>query len=158
MVELQVGFQPASVLNYTCAISFHLNGAYIFIGRIWPFCVWGFLWFLYYLYGIIRIKASLLWELGKQVSVFCPRERLQSRRASSMWRVGSLTIIPLHGSVFPNYKETYINFSHKENNWLSWHRGDSDDWEILYMPFPSLPATSTVLLPSSDFLNCSYHP
>jgi len=29
-----------------------------------------------------------------------------------------LTISPLHGYIFPNYKTVYINFSHLENNWL----------------------------------------
>lgn len=33
--------------------------------------------------------------------------------------VGSLTISPLPGYIFPNYKEVYVNFSHLENNWLS---------------------------------------
>lgn len=32
---------------------------------------------------------------------------------------GSLTLSPLHGRIFPNYRKEYVDFSHLENNWLS---------------------------------------
>lgn len=65
-------------------------------------------------------QGLIVLSFGKtRLCVLSTREIMVQESQQHVKGVGSLNISPLHGYIFPNYKEAYVNFSHLENNWLS---------------------------------------